>query len=128
MLLDGQFVPFYAGRHYVGAYAYLPRPGLWNDSSFTWSLLSNLSDESYLARFDFQVRVLTFLDFNLYASYHFGDIGELNYELQQDPAEVPADLLDDVSRLDPTLQLIISEGIDVRRPVLDIGAALRVSF
>ncbi|MFC1610574.1 hypothetical protein ACFL6C_06425 [Myxococcota bacterium] len=112
LALEGQFVPLYLGRHYVAAYAHLPQPGLWNDTSFTVSAMGNLSDESWLARFDWQVRVLTHLDVNVYAIYHFGENGELNYGLSV-PAFPVAGLED---------------GIEVRQPIIDVGVALRVAI
>jgi hypothetical protein len=112
LALNGAYTPLYLGRHYLGAYVYLPRPGLWNDTSFTVSGLGNLSDRSFLTRFDYQVRVLTYLDVNIYVSYHFGEVGELNYGYTLEP--LPFEGLED--------------GFVIDQPVVDIGVALRIAI
>jgi hypothetical protein len=110
LALNNQFVRLYLGRHYAAAYAYLPQPGLWNDTSFTLSGLANLSDGSYLARLDYQVRVLTYLDVNVYGTYHFGDNGELHWGFT-----VPA-------------QPLVEDGFTVNQPIAEVGFALRVAL
>jgi hypothetical protein len=66
------FTSFYLGRHYGGAYASLPKPGRWNDTTFTLSVLGNLSDESFVARLDHSVLLLTYLRLETYLAGHFG--------------------------------------------------------
>ena len=66
------FTSFYLGRHYGGAFVSLPRPGRWNDTTFTLSVLGNLSDESFVARLDHSVLLLTYLRLETYAAGHFG--------------------------------------------------------
>ncbi len=65
----------YLGRQYVGAYAFFDKPGDWNLSSVTVTALGNLTDESWLVRFDYQVRALTYMDVNVYGVYHLGTRG-----------------------------------------------------
>lgn len=84
LLFNGDFKPLYNGRFYGGAYVSLPQPGEWNDSSFTLSLLSNLSDPTFLTRLDTRVRVLTHLDLSFWGSVFFGE-GEFRLGV-----EVPA--------------------------------------
>jgi hypothetical protein len=66
------FTPFYLGRHYGGAFVALPAPGRWNDSSFTLSVLGNLSDKSFVARLDHSVLALTYLRVETYVAGRFG--------------------------------------------------------
>ena len=74
-------IPFlYLGRQYVGAYAFFDKPGDFNLSSITLSALSNVTDESWLLRLDYQARALTYMDVNLYGVYHLGPRGgELHF-------------------------------------------------
>jgi hypothetical protein len=110
---QGTAQPLYLGRHYAAAYFVLPMPGTWNDTAFQLSCLGNLSDRSFLGRLDYRVLVLTFLNVNLYAAYHFGENGELHYS-----AEVPA--IPGVPEL--------KNGIAVPAPLVDVGAGLSMSF
>ena len=66
------FTPFYLGKHYAGAYVSLPNPGSWNHTTFTLSVLGNLSDESFIARLDHSVLVNTYLRIETYLAGHFG--------------------------------------------------------
>lgn len=66
------FTPFYLGRHYGGVFAALPAPGSWNDTTFTLSVLGNLSDRSFVARLDHSVLLLTYLRLETFAAGHFG--------------------------------------------------------
>ncbi len=85
LLAQGEFQSFYLGRAYVAGYAFVAGPGSWNDTTFTTSFLSNLSDESRTARLDVSTRALTYLNLNVYAQYSFGENGEFHYAL-----DVPA--------------------------------------
>lgn len=105
--------PFlYLGRHYAAAYAMLAKPGSWNSTTVTGSLLTNLSDKSAMARLDYQVRVLTYLDINFYTVYHFGNEGELRLGFNI-PAGVIAQL---------------KAGYARNPPMVDIGGGLRLYF
>ena len=84
LLFKGDFKPLYNGRFYGGGYVSLPQPGEWNDSSFTFSLLSNLSDPTFLIRLDARVRVLTYLDLSVWGSAFFGE-GELRLGVEVPP-------------------------------------------
>ena len=72
-----QLEPFYIGKLYGGALIMLPRPGTWNDTSFTLLTLSNLSDLSALSRFDVSYQALTYLQVQTYISGFWGRPGEL---------------------------------------------------
>lgn len=100
------FTPFYLGRHYGAVFASLPRPGSWNDTTFTLTVLGNLSDQSFVARLDHSVLVLTYLRVETYVAGHFGNPhGEFRLGL-----DLP------------------SLGIRFPPQVLDAGVALRVSL
>jgi hypothetical protein len=72
LFLANAFTPFYLGRHYAGAYALLPNPGSWNQTTFILSLLGNLSDRSYLARLDYAVLLLTYLRLEAFGQARLG--------------------------------------------------------
>ncbi len=82
---QGAFTPFYLGRHYFAAYALLPSPGSWDDTTISLSGLANLSDRTGLLRLDWRVRVLTYLDLALFASVRMGDHGEFHYGVKVPP-------------------------------------------
>ena len=100
LILQGDYVPLYTGRHYVGGSVVAPRPGDWDDSTFLVSGIGNLSDGSYIARFDYQHRALTKLTVFAFAALHFGNEGEFNqgFEVPALPGapdlSVPAPFLD----------------------------------
>lgn len=111
------FTPFYLGQHYAGAYLAVPRPGRWNDTTFTFSLLGNFSDGTFVGRTDYSVLLLTYLTFEAYVAAHFGQRGgEFRFAL-----DVP-------SMPDPRDPASTLPAIHVAPPVLDFGAALRVKL
>ena len=93
------FRPFYMGKQYAGAFASLPAPGSWNDTTFTLSVLGNLSDRSFVARLDHSLLALTYLRVETYLSASFGNRGgefRFAYELDQPgfaPVSIPAPVL-----------------------------------
>jgi hypothetical protein len=110
------FQPFYLGRHYAGLYAYLPKPGRWNDTNFTLSVLGNLSDHSFVARLDHSVLVLTYLSVETYLAGHLGPTGgEFRFAL---PASVTALAAQQAGGV------VLPSGA----PVVDVGLALRVKL
>jgi hypothetical protein len=100
LALQGDYVPLYAGRHYAGGSLVAPRPGAWNDTTLLISGIGNLSDRSFVARFDMQHRALTRLTVFAFAAVHLGGEGEFHqgFELPSFPGtpgvSVPAPLLD----------------------------------
>lgn len=125
LLFTGDFTPLYLGRRYFGVYASAQGPGSWNDTTLIASLLGNLSDGSFLARFDWRVRLLTFLDLNTYAALHFGNEGEFHFGLDLPPVEVPEDV---APRLPPGLGEALGRGISVSAPLLDLGVGIALRF
>ena len=108
---EGALVPFYTGKHYAALYAMLPSPGRWDDVTFILNHLANLSDNSYILRFDTRMRVMTYLDLNFYVAAHYGDLGEFHYGIRVPPT--------------PGIEGL-EQGIDVAPPLLDIGVGLRL--
>jgi hypothetical protein len=113
LALQGEFTPLYLGRHYLGVYALLSAPGRLDDMTFIASSINNLSDRSGLVRLDYRVRILTHLDFNAYASVHYGQPGEFHFSL-----DVPA--VPGVDGLD--------NGLRIPAPLVDIGVGFIVSI
>jgi hypothetical protein len=112
------FDPFYVGRHYAAAFLSLPSPGSWNDTTFTLSVLGNLSDRSFVARLDHSVLVLTYLRVETFVSGHLGAKGgELRFA-------VPPTVVPDPTPTDPTRTSVF----EVKAPVLEAGLALRVNL
>ncbi|MDP2315790.1 MAG: hypothetical protein Q8P41_23030 [Pseudomonadota bacterium] len=111
LVFNDAFTPFYLGRHYAGAYVYLPGPGEWDDHTFTASTIANLSDKSFTSRVDYSVRALTFLSINAYAAGHYGNVGELRFGL-------------DV----PPILGVTEEPTVVKPPLLDVGLGAQITF
>lgn len=113
VLASGGFQPFYLGRTYAAAYAYLPGPGNWDDHSFTASWIANLSDGSMVGRVDWRATLLTHLSVNAYASGYFGQYGE--FRLKVDEIPVP-----DVENL------VVPVNVPATRA--SVGLGLQLSF
>lgn len=125
LLFTGDFTPLYLGRHYAGLYASATGPGSWNDTTLIASLLGNLSDGSFLSRFDWRVRLLTYLDFNAYVAVHFGNEGEFHFGLNLPAMEVPEELL---PQLPPGLGEVLAQGLSVPPQFLDLGVGISLRF
>lgn len=81
----GAFTPFYLGRYYGALYFALPSPGSFDYTSFTLSTIANLSDLSFLSRFDYSVTVLTYLFVQAYLAVNYGEPGgEFRFGLEPD--------------------------------------------
>jgi hypothetical protein len=111
LAFTGNFTPFYLGQHYLGAYAALPGPGNWDDTSFTLSHLANLSDQTHATRADVSTRINTFLSANAYAQLSYGENGEFHFSIDVDP--VPG---------------VIPDGISIPAPVASVGVGAMVNF
>jgi hypothetical protein len=106
---------FYLGRQYAAVYLALPAPYSWNYTSFTFSTLGNLSDQSFITRLDYSVTLLTHLSFEAFAGVHYGHVGgEFRLELPPGLAS----------------QIAASFGSTTLNdyPVLDLGVALRLKL
>lgn len=128
LFLTGTFSPFYVGRHYAAAFVFLPSPGTWDDTSFFLTGIGNLSDRSFLARFQYQVTFLSYLRFQAYANYHFGRNGELFYGVDIPPGDpIPDDLPDGV-QIPPPVRAVAEQGLELTAPLLEVGFALVVDL
>jgi len=114
LLLSNAFTPFYLGRHYLGAFLSLPQPGSWNLHTFTVSAIANLSDRTGVARLDWAMTLLTYLQLEAYVQAHFGsDGGEFRLGV-----DLPAQAVGGVAI--PAVRL--------GAPSADVGLALRLSL
>ncbi len=110
------FQPFYLGKHYAAVNLYLPQPGRWNDTTLIFTVLGNLSDRSYVARFDASVLVLTYMTVETFVAGHFGRKGgEFRLTL-------PADLGAAAAAQSG------SSSFPSGAPIVDVGVSLRVAL
>ncbi|MCC6624384.1 MAG: hypothetical protein IT385_24245 [Deltaproteobacteria bacterium] len=89
LLVNDAFEPFYLGRHYLGFNWVVPAPGRWDDVTFSFAFIGNLSDESYVTRLDFVASLHTRLTLQAYAQAHFGHRGG-ELRLAFDVPDIPA--------------------------------------
>jgi hypothetical protein len=93
---------FYLGRHYAALFLSLPAPYSLDLHSFSLSTLGNLSDRSFISRFDYALTLLTHLTFEAFVAVHYGrSTGEFRFAIPE-IGRAPA--------------------------ILDVGAALRVKL
>jgi hypothetical protein len=64
---------FYLGRHYGALFATFPAPYSLDRHNFTLSTLGNLSDFSFITRFDYALTLLTHLQVEAFAALHYGE-------------------------------------------------------
>jgi hypothetical protein len=135
VLAAGLGTPFYLGRHYAGAYLLLPKPGSWNLHTFTFSLLGNLSDRSFIGRLDWSVTMLTYLTLEAYLAGHAGPKGgEFRFGFDwTSPRTVslPPVLYPVCTGLGGALappQCTIAPPFRQAAPLFDAGVALRMSL
>jgi hypothetical protein len=111
LFLNDAYVPLYTGRHYAAVYAFAQGPFDFNDLSLTVSTLGNLSDLSFLSRFDVQYTLLQYLTVNAFVAGHWGKVGEFKLGLDVDP--VPG---------------LLPDGFKLNNEAVDAGVALRINF
>ena len=84
-----------------------------------------------MIRFDYQTKLLTYLQFNFYLAYHGGKAGEFNYGVDIPPLpEMAINLLPlgaGNSLSDSTLKQL-KKGVSVPQPTFDIGIGLKLQF
>lgn len=75
---------FYLGKHYGAAYLTFPAPYSLDTHTFTLSTIGNLSDKSFITRFDYSLVVLTHLRFEAFVSGRYGnENGEFRFGIRQ---------------------------------------------
>ncbi|PWU21790.1 MAG: hypothetical protein C5B49_02020 [Bdellovibrio sp.] len=115
LIFLGQYQPFYTGQSYGALYLTAEGPDAEKHTSYTFSVLGNLSDGSFIARIDFSWRFLTYMTFEAYVDNHFGTPGgEFNFTLN-----TPALTSQTTTTIPP---------INIPPTVADLGLALRMSF
>jgi hypothetical protein len=81
---------FYLGKHYAALSFSLPAPYKLDLHTFTLTTLGNLSDLSFITRFDYSYVLLTHIRLEAYVAVHYGhDTGEFRFalpSLHQPPA------------------------------------------
>ena len=111
---------FYLGQHYLAVFATAPAPYSWDNTTFTLSALSNLSDKSGIARLDYSLTVLTHVRFEAYGAVHFGQKnGEFRFGMDGNSL-IPAGS-------DPTLKALASK-FTFDPSLFDVGVGLRVAL
>jgi len=110
VLFNGGYKPLYFGQHYAAAYAALIGPGNWDNTTFLLSGIGNLSDQSFVTRFDARTQLRTWISVDASVSLYTGDQGEFHYtyELPVIPGILPEGLTI------PANQLSYSLGAQVR--------------
>lgn len=75
LIAQGDFQPFYLGRHYLAAYAVLANPGEWDATSFVLTSVNNLSDGTGVARVNISHAVRRRLFVEPYVAVLYGEKG-----------------------------------------------------
>lgn len=84
LLFNGGFQPFYNGKHY-GAFVVTLSDSAAH-TTYSLSNIANLSDLSAITRFDFNIKVISFLTLEAYAGVHYGTRGgEFNLAIDVQP-------------------------------------------
>jgi hypothetical protein len=116
----GEVLPFpifYLGRQYGALFASLPAPYSWNYTTFTFSTLGNLSDQSFVSRIDYSLTFLTHLTFQAFFGVQYGNpAGELRFGLN-----IPGQIGPNGNPLPPG-------PISVPPAILSAGAALLIKL
>lgn len=125
------YTPFYVGQNYAAFFAVAAAPGSWDDTNFTVSVLSNLSDGTGVAQLIVTQRFFNDLTLELSAGAFFGSEGEFRgygQSLEDASMHVAREQL----KVDPLPQPIadqIKAGLaQIPRPAGQIGANLRLAL
>jgi len=117
-ILTGSLQPFYLGKHYAALFMLLPSPGSWDRMTFNLSAIGNLSDQSFIMRFDTIATIHTRLRLEAFVQGHVGQRGgEFRFAM-----EVP-DL--------PPIPGVLPNGLQafaIAAPVLSLGVNLRLAL
>ncbi len=110
LIAQGQYQPFYVGKHYGAFYAVLAAPGSWEKTSFILSNLGNLSDLSFTSRVDVLHRALSYLSVEAFVAVNYGTKGgEFRFALDYPPFEFNGQPL-------------------LPAPTVQVGAGLRINL
>lgn len=79
------FNPLFLSRHYVALSAVLFGPGDWDDTTFVFAAVTNLSDRSTTLNLNYSVQVLSYLQINAFLRMFVGPAGG-SFTFEVDPA------------------------------------------
>jgi hypothetical protein len=105
LIMQGQYTPFYLGRHYVSGYLVFMQPGNWNDTTIFLSGIANLTDGTGLVRLDYQVLLLTYLQLSAFVTVFTGDQGEFHQGMDIAPNLVIPELENGIKIVPQRVQL-----------------------
>ena len=105
LAIEGQYKPFYLGRHYVAGYLVFMQPGNWNDTTIFLSGIANLTDGTGLVRLDYQVLLLTYLQLSAFVTVFTGDQGEFHQGMDIAPNPVIPELENGIKIVPQRVQL-----------------------
>lgn len=129
LLATSNFNPLYASRHYLGISAVAIGPGDYNNTTIVAFAATSLSDQSWFARLQYSVRVLTYLDLGLFGSLSFGQDGAFNVALSVPPVTPNGLDLDRLAALglpaDPSTAGALT-ALNFAAPRLILGATLNL--
>ncbi len=115
LFLQNAFTPFYLGKQYGALFVSLPKPGDWDNTSFTLSTLGNLSDRSFITRLDYSLVFLTNMTLEIFGDVHYGEAGgEFRLGVNVPPQ--------------PLSNGTYSSAVVIAPPLYDAGIALRVKI
>lgn len=119
LIANGQFVPYYVGRHYAALFLSVPDPGSWDGAKFDLRGIGNLSDQSFTTQLDISAELLGALETEMYLrldilmAVSFGSAGEFRLALDVPP--VPG-------------HPMLWAGLSRPSEVFSIGAGLALGF
>ncbi|WNG35171.1 hypothetical protein F0U61_17045 [Archangium violaceum] len=114
LILQGQYQPFYLGRHYGAVYALLSGPGSWDDTNFILSNLGNFSDRSYTTRLDVTHRALRYLSVEAFVAVNYGRRGgEFRFALDLPTLRMGEQVIPPIVVAPPTVQAGVGLRIDL---------------
>jgi hypothetical protein len=114
LILQGQYQPFYAGRHYAALYAVVAGPGSWDNTNFILSNLGNLSDRSFTTRLDVTHRALRYLSVEAYVATNYGQKGgEFRFALDLPAISLGSQQIAPIFVAAPTFQAGLGLRIDL---------------
>lgn len=114
LIVTGQFVPFYTGQHYAAAYAHLAAPASWNDSTFTLTNVTNLTDLSVISRLDSAHRLARGLTLEAFGAVHYGQRGEFKLG-----GDIPSFVLPGGE---------VTQAFAIAEPVFELGVGVRLEL
>lgn len=115
LLFQDAFQPFYAAQLYAAGFLTFESAAVFDSGSFTLTNLANLSDLSFVARVDAQIRVLRALSVEAYLAVPYGTRGgEFRMGLDLPPLDLGGGRT--------------SGEIHVETPALEVGIGLRLKI